>query len=1132
MADILRDIQKELPKVISSANFEGANIVLYTSDLAFFKDNDGKIKELVNKFKKRIELRIDPELLLSQEETASIIKEVVPEEAGLDNIFFDSERSVIVLEAKRPGLVIGKSGSILKEIKERTYWIPVIHRSPAVQSKITENIRAVLYESSGARKRFLNSVGKKIYKEWNPEKVEEWVRLTFLGGGRQVGRSCILLQTPQTKILLDCGINVAGKGKDKFPYLDVSEFKINELDAIILSHAHLDHCLPPNSLVLTENGYKKIDDISVGENMISIDWNTGKYVKAKCTEKTKTTGHKETFRIKTPYSKIESSPNHKFFSFNNLKLKELRADELKEGMLLPSNILNRKINGKTINLDTNIEYDKRRKDNIVLPGVLTSQLAEFIGYYAGDGHKSTEFSLRLTDSSLDILNYHKKIVKELFNYEGIIRHHSDKTKNAQVLEINNVKIVRFLEKNFPEIFLKTKAIAIPKKIKNSLSEIQTAFIRGLADADGTVTNIVKICSFSEKLLEDLQYLFSLNGIPSNIKSDNTICLNTNFSINQYYKKIGFSIQNKQEKLKKLSKESNFEKQNLIPITPSDLRTILNKSGMLGRIHNSPKLSKLLPMCLLDLFRRKKGYSTRQTTIKLIELLKQRVINLEENSSKSDLYALRQLLSITRKEASLSTGLKLHQVQHIEENKTLSYEYVNLLTQFIKEKLSIIILQTKENIKILENLLSLNIIWEKITRIEEKDNPYDYLVDIETEKGNFIAGNIIVHNSGLIPYLFKMGYKGPIYMTPPTRDISALLALDFIGVAYKQAATPLFSSKDIKEMVKHTICLDFNEVTDISPDVRITFYNSGHALGSAMVHINIGNGAHNLLYGADMKFDKTKLLDRAVCSFPRLETMIIESTYGAKTDILPPRKESEDQLVKSIKETIDKGGKVLIPELGLGRAQETMLILEEAMREGNFPKVPIYIDGMIWDINGIHTAYPDFLNAALRREIFNNNNPFASEIFKRVGSGMERKQVIEGGPCVVLATSGMLVGGASVEYFRHFASNKKNKICFVCYQGVGSLGRQVQEGVRKVMMNIEGKEEEVEINFEVVTILGLSAHAGRTELLDFVNKSNPRPNKIIINHGEQSKSLDLASSIYKLHHIETNVPKNLETIRLR
>ncbi|HJO14794.1 MAG TPA: beta-CASP ribonuclease aCPSF1 [Candidatus Pacearchaeota archaeon] len=629
MADILKDVQKELPKVISSANFEGANIVLYTDDMDFFKDNGGKIRELVGKFKKRIELRADSKLLKDEEETKKIIKETVPEDAEVTNILFDPQRGIVVIEAKRPGLVIGKEGSILKDVKDQSFWIPQIQRSPAIQSKITESIRAVLYANNNTRKRFLNSVGKKIYKEWNPDKTEEWIRVTFLGGGRQVGRSCILLQTPGTKILMDCGMNPAIKGRERFPYLDAAEFKINELDAIILSHAHLDH------------------------------------------------------------------------------------------------------------------------------------------------------------------------------------------------------------------------------------------------------------------------------------------------------------------------------------------------------------------------------------------------------------------------------------------------------------------------------------------------------------------------SALVPYLFKMGYRGPVYMTAPTRDLAAILALDFIGVAYKQATSPLYGSVDVKEMVKHTICLDFNEVTDIAPDVRITFYNAGHCLGSAITHINIGNGAHNLVYSGDIKYVNSRLLNRANDKFPRMETLILEATYGGRNNILPPRREAEENLIREITETIDKGGKILIPELGLGRAQESMIILEEAMRNGKMPKVPIYIDGMIWDMNGIHTAYPDFLHHQIKKDVFANKNPFLSEVFQRVGSPTERKAVVEGGPCVVLATSGMLVGGASVEYFRHFAQNKDNKICFVCYQGAGSLGKQIQEGLKTVQMTTnDGKEEFVNVNLEVSTVEGLGAHAGRNELMDYANRTQPKASKIILNHGEQSRCLDLASSIYKLHHIETNVPKNLETIRLR
>src|SRR3989344_2965090 len=242
MADILKTITDELPKgIIEDAVFEGANIVLYTKNKTFFLESEGKIKPIVDKIKKRIELRVDESILETPENTEKIIKEIVEKEADITQIIFDIKRSIVVIEAKKPGLVIGKGGNVLNEIKKKTLWIPQVQRSPAIQSKITENIRSVLYLNNDYRRKFLNSIGKKIYKEWNPEKVKEWVRLTILGSGRQVGRSCLLLHTPESKILLDCGIDVAAQNSEKFPYLDVAEFDINQIDAVILSHAHLDH---------------------------------------------------------------------------------------------------------------------------------------------------------------------------------------------------------------------------------------------------------------------------------------------------------------------------------------------------------------------------------------------------------------------------------------------------------------------------------------------------------------------------------------------------------------------------------------------------------------------------------------------------------------------------------------------------------------------------------------------------------------------------------------------------------------------------------------------------------------------------------------------------------------------------
>ena len=630
MADIIKEILKDLPPdKISEANFEGANIVLYTKDKDFFLNNNGLIKKIVDSIKKRVELRPDPSITMDMEDAEKEIKKIIPEEAGVDQVIFDPQRSRVIIEAEKPGLAIGKQGSILREVRTKTFWVPLINRKPAIRSKLIENIRAVLYQNSDYRRKFLDKAGHRIYDGWIRGKKEEWIRISYLGSARQVGRSCLLLQTPESRVLLDCGVDVASD-QHPYPYLEAPEFNINELDAVILSHAHVDH------------------------------------------------------------------------------------------------------------------------------------------------------------------------------------------------------------------------------------------------------------------------------------------------------------------------------------------------------------------------------------------------------------------------------------------------------------------------------------------------------------------------SGFIPYLFKYGYRGPVYCTEPTRDITALMLLDFVKIQRSEGKEPVFSTDDIKEMVKHTVTLEYDEVTDVTPDVRITMYNAGHILGSAMVHLHIGNGLYNILYSGDQKYGKTLLLDPAVTVFPRLETLLLESTYGGKEAGMPERQQSDEALKKVVQETIKRGGKVLIPTLGVGRSQEIMIAIEQLVRTGKMEPVPVYIDGLIWDVTAIHTAYPEFLNTSIRKQIFHRDqNPFLSEIFKRVGSQKERMELIEDkGPCVILATSGMLQGGPSVEYLKHLADNPKNSMIFVNYQGEGSLGRRIQRGEREYAVSQGSKSEVVPIKLEVHTVEGFSGHSSRQQLMNFVKNCDPRPKKVIVNHGESSRCLDLASSMHKMFRIETTAPRNLESIRIK
>ncbi|MEM4366394.1 MAG: beta-CASP ribonuclease aCPSF1, partial [Candidatus Woesearchaeota archaeon] len=387
--------------------------------------------------------------------------------------------------------------------------------------------------------------------------------------------------------------------------------------------------------------------------------------------------------------------------------------------------------------------------------------------------------------------------------------------------------------------------------------------------------------------------------------------------------------------------------------------------------------------------------------------------------------------------------------------------------------------------------------------------------------------------GFVPYLFKYGYEGPVYCTEPVRDIGSLLLIDYIKIMKSENKPLVYDVEDVKEMVKHTITLNYGEVSDITPDVRLTLYNAGHILGSAMAHLHIGNGLHNILYTGDMKFGRMQLLEPAEYRFPRLETVIIESTYGGKANVLPPFQEQNEYLKRIIKETVKRGGKVLMPVLGSGRAQDMIVMLDGMVRAGELEPVPVYIDGLVWDITAIHTAYPEFMSVQIRKQIIHKDqNPFLNEIFKRIGSQKERMEVIEEkGPGVILATSGMLVGGPSVEYLKHLADNPRNSLVFSCYQAEGSLGYRIQHGETELVFRDGKKEEICPLKMEVHK-LEITDHSDRKQLMNFIYKVTPTPKKVIVVHGENSRCLDLASSIHKQLKIETVAPRVLEAIRLK
>ena len=316
-------------------------------------------------------------------------------------------------------------------------------------------------------------------------------------------------------------------------------------------------------------------------------------------------------------------------------------------------------------------------------------------------------------------------------------------------------------------------------------------------------------------------------------------------------------------------------------------------------------------------------------------------------------------------------------------------------------------------------------------------------------------------------------------------------------------------------------------------MKLTMHNAGHILGSSVVHFHVGDGLYNIAFTGDHKFEKTRLFDPAVNKFPRIETIITESTYGGSRDMQPSRKEAEVQLKKIVQETVARGGTVLIPAFAVGRSQEVMLVLEEAIRKGEIDKVPVFLDGMIWEATAIHTTYPEYLNSDLRTMIFHKGmNPFLSDCFEQVDSQKKRQDLLTNRvPGVVLATSGMLNGGPIMEYLRAYGPDERNSLVFVGYQAEGTMGRRLQKGWNEIPVHQNGKSDVITVNLQVQTVDGFSGHSDRKQLMDYIKKMKPRPEHVLTEHGDEKSCLDLASSIYRKFRVETRAPSNLETIRM-
>ena len=375
------------------------------------------------------------------------------------------------------------------------------------------------------------------------------------------------------------------------------------------------------------------------------------------------------------------------------------------------------------------------------------------------------------------------------------------------------------------------------------------------------------------------------------------------------------------------------------------------------------------------------------------------------------------------------------------------------------------------------------------------------------------------HTGFLPALFKYGYRGPVYCTEPTLLLMSMLQRDYLKHSGKDA---LYSEQDINSAVAHTITLMHGIVTDISPDVKLVLSNSGHIIGSTSIHLNIGNGEHNLVYTSDMKFGKTLTLENASWNFPRVETMIIESTYGGKEDIMCPREQAENDLASTVERTVAVGGHILLPVPAVGISQDLIILLDRLRKAGRF-QASVFVEKIISEATVVYETYPEFLSKDLGKCVLESEmNQFGSEF-----SIVESKTLQPSEPTVVLAPSSMLIGGPSVGYLKQIASDPKSAIVILSYQSLDTPGRALLDGAKQ----FEVQGQTLDIQCQVKRIDGLGSHSDYNQLMAYVFRLRPKLRRILVNHGERQKAQNLASMINKQFRIQTQHPLVQEAIKL-